>query len=230
MTKVSMFELSSTLWKWPKHCEMLWINSLFHHIVIFKHTLGLEIFSFEFNHTLGLEMFSFEFKHIHGLEIFSFEFKHTLGLEIFSFEFQYTLGLKCNLGIKQFSFINKGQHLYWQLKMVESVECNEIFTKFTQQQGLKYKISKRSANLTKHPHLKLVIIPPVSPLIIIFCKNPVFRKCEVNLWFNASYDHFHSFWFWLCIPLSVEHNQKQTQPQVLLFFKPNSNTLSAGRI
>ena len=88
---------------------------------------------------------------------------------------------KCNLGIKQFSFINKGQHLYWQLKMVESVECNEIFTKFTQQQGLKYKISKRSANLTKHPHLKLVIIPPVSPLIIIFCKNPVFRKCEVNL-------------------------------------------------
>ena len=88
---------------------------------------------------------------------------------------------KCNLGIKQFSFINKGQHLYWQLKMVESVECNEIFTKFTQQQGLKYKISKRSANLTKHPHLKLVIIPPVSPLIIMFCKNPVFRKCEVNL-------------------------------------------------
>ena len=139
---------------------MLWINSLFHHIVIFKHTLGLEIFSFEFNHTLGLEMFSFEFK-------------HTLGLEIFSFEFQYTLGLKCNLGIKQFSFINKGQHLYWQLKMVESVECNEIFTKFTQQQGLKYKISKRSANLTKHPHLKLVII-----LIIMFCKNPVIRSVK----------------------------------------------------
>ena len=135
---------------------------------------------------------------------------------------------KCNLGIKQFSFINKGQHLYWQLKMVESVECNEIFTKFTQQQGLKYKISKRSANLTKHPHLKLVIIPPVSPVIIMFCKNPVFRKCEVSLCFNASYDHFHSFW--LCIPLSVEHNQKQTQPQVLPFFKPNSNTFSAGRI
>ena len=73
---------------------MLWINSLFHHIVIFKHTLGLEIFSFEFNHTLGLEMFSFEFKHTLGLEIFSFEFKHTSGLEIFSFEFKYTLGLE----------------------------------------------------------------------------------------------------------------------------------------